>query len=291
MELLNSGEAAAYLRLKERKLYELVAQRAVPCTKVTGRWLFPKAALDRWVAADLARAGFAEAEAPPIVGGSHDPLLEWALRESGSGLAVLAEGSEAGLARLDRREVMAAAVHLHALENDRDANLASFETRPDAHGHVLLAFARREQGLIVPAGNPRGLNSISDAAQAGLRIAQRPRGAGAQLLLLALLHRAGITGDGVLNGPLCPTGPDVAHAVQSDRADCGIASRAVAQAAKLGFVPLLWEHFDLLMRQRDYFQPPLQKLFAFMRTKKFTERAQEMTGYDVSECGSVRYVS
>ncbi|MFY9624555.1 MAG: helix-turn-helix domain-containing protein, partial [Rhodoplanes sp.] len=46
MELLTSAEAAEYLRLKERKLYELVATGAVPCTKVTGRWLFPKAELD-----------------------------------------------------------------------------------------------------------------------------------------------------------------------------------------------------------------------------------------------------
>ena len=49
--LLNTDEAAAYLRMSERKLYELVAAGSVPCSKVTGRWLFPKTALDRWVAA------------------------------------------------------------------------------------------------------------------------------------------------------------------------------------------------------------------------------------------------
>ena len=50
-ELLTTDEAAEYLRLSERKLYELVATREVPCSKVTGRWLFPRAALDRWVSA------------------------------------------------------------------------------------------------------------------------------------------------------------------------------------------------------------------------------------------------
>jgi putative molybdopterin biosynthesis protein len=50
-ELLTTEEAAAYLRLSERKLYELVANAAVPCSKVTGRWLFPKAELDHWVTA------------------------------------------------------------------------------------------------------------------------------------------------------------------------------------------------------------------------------------------------
>ena len=74
-DLLTTEEAADYLRLSERKLYELVANVAVPCTKVTGKWLFPKAALDRWLAAGLAMPALARAPAPPIVGGSHDPLL------------------------------------------------------------------------------------------------------------------------------------------------------------------------------------------------------------------------
>src|SRR5690349_15710234 len=98
MRLLTTAEAADYLRLKERKLYELVAEAAIPCTKVTGKWLFPKAELDHWLASSLSRPeGLSAAEPMPIVGGSHDPLLEWALRESGCGLATLPEGSEAGL--------------------------------------------------------------------------------------------------------------------------------------------------------------------------------------------------
>src|SRR5499427_951801 len=117
-DLLTTDEAATYLRLSERKLYELVANGAVPCTKVTGKWLFPKAALDRWLAAGLLTPALAHAPAPPIVGGSHDPLLEWALRESASGLASLPEGSEAGLRRLARGEVAAAAIHLHRLDGD-----------------------------------------------------------------------------------------------------------------------------------------------------------------------------
>src|SRR5262245_61880025 len=115
-DLLTTDEAANYLRLSERKLYELVANGAVPCSKVTGRWLFPKAALDRWVTAGLLGTATLAQPAPPIVGGSHDPLLEWALRESGSGLASLPEGSEAGLRRLARGEVALAAIHLHRIE-------------------------------------------------------------------------------------------------------------------------------------------------------------------------------
>src|SRR5262245_13666233 len=137
-ELLTTEEAATYLRLSERKLYELVSVGAVPCTKVTGRWLFPRAALDRWVMAGLiAPVALASAAAPPIVGGSHDPLLEWALRESGCGLASLPEGSEEGLRRLARGEVMAAAVHLHALAGSNEqANLDAVANAPGLHDAV-----------------------------------------------------------------------------------------------------------------------------------------------------------
>src|SRR5205085_10858767 len=180
-------EAAAYLRLSERKLYELVANGAVPCTKATGRWLFPKAALDRWLAAGLSRpSGFVDAPAPPIVGGSHDPLLEWALRESGCGLASLPEGSEEGLRRLTRADVMMAAIHLHGVgRDDEDENLAAVAHAPGLRDAVVIAFARREQGILVARGNPLGLGDLASIASCNARMAQRPPGAGAQLLLLA----------------------------------------------------------------------------------------------------------
>jgi excisionase family DNA binding protein len=292
-ELLTTDETATYLRLSERKLYELVANRAVPCTKVTGRWLFPRAALDQWLASGLVRpAGFADTAAPAIVGGSHDPLLEWALRESGSGLASLPEGSEAGLQRLARREVVAAAIHLHRIDgNDEAANIVAVEAMPGLHDAVVIAFARREQGLIVASGNPLRLTDLHLVAERRARIALRPEGAGAQLLLMALLARAGLVPAALTKDmPPCPTGPDVAQAVRAGRADCGIATRAVARSADLDFVSLTWERFDLVLRQRDYFAPAQQALFGFLRTPSFAERARELQGLDVSEAGQVRLV-
>ena len=84
------------------------------------------------------------------MGGSHDPLLEWALRESNSGLASLPEGSEEGLRRLTRGEVMVAAIHLHRLDGDDEtANLDAVADAPGLHDAVVIAFARREQGLVL----------------------------------------------------------------------------------------------------------------------------------------------
>jgi molybdate-binding protein len=123
-------------------------------------------------------------------------------------------------------------------------------------------------------------------------MALRPNGAGAQLLLLRLLAQSGIEPAALKQiMPPCPTGPDIAQAIHSGRADCGIATRAVARAAQLEFVPLIWERFDLVLRQRDYFLPGPQTLFSFMRGESFAARARELGGYDIGEAGRVRFVA
>ncbi len=293
MQLFTTSEAAAYLRLKERKIYEMVAEGTVPCTKVTGRWLFPKAELDHWLAASVHRPdGLTRPEPAPIVAGSHDPLLEWALRESGSGIATLAVGSEAGFQRFIAGDAIAASVHLHALDDiDADANIAAMADRGDVQDAVMVGFCRREQGFLVAPGNPLKLHSIEDVIAKRARIAMRPKGAGAQLLLLALLHKVKQSVDALVTAaPLCPTGPDIAQAIRAGRADIGVATRAVADTAGLGFVSIVWEPFDLAMRQRDYFRQSLQLLLKFLHSDELKARAQEMGGYDLSETGKVRFV-
>jgi len=291
MRLFTTSEAAEYLRLKERKIYELIAEGAIPCTKVTGKWLFPQGELDHWLCSRLARPkGSTPPDPMPIVGGSHDPLLEWSLRESGSGLASLPEGSEAGLARFEQGGIVACAIHLHSLTDAGDANVEALALRGSLHDAVLIAFARREQGLLVGGGNPLAIGSIDDVMRRRARLALRPPGAGAQLLLAALLHRAGLALEDLATvAPPCPTGPDVAQAIRAGRTDCGVATRAVAQAAGLDFVPVVWERFDLAVRYRDYFRNPLQRLIGFVRTAAFAARAGELTGYDVADAGAVRH--
>ena len=156
----------------------------------------------------------------------------------------------------------------------------------------MIAFCRREQGFLVAPGNPLKINSIGNVIAMRARIAMRPKGAGAQLLLLALLHRSKASLETFAAvGPLCPTGPDIAQAIRAGRADTGIATRAVAASAGLEFIPIVWERFDLLMRQRDYFRPSMQSLFKFLHSSELFSRAQEMGGYDLNDTGSVRFVT
>jgi putative molybdopterin biosynthesis protein len=297
MEFLTTSEAAEYLRLGERKLYELVTSGAIPCSKVTGKWLFPRHELDLWVLSGLARPdGMIAADPPPIVGGSQDDLLEWALRESGSGLASLTEGTARGVDRLQRGEIIAAAIHFHSETNSansaEDANIAAVRAMPGLHDAVLVGFARREQGLLIAPGNPKHLNSLAEVLGSGAKMAVRQRGAGAQMLLEVLLTRAG-AGPKELDrlDPPCLTGPDLAAAIRAGKADCGIATRAAARSAGLDFVPLLAEHFDLLMRQRSYFQPSMQALIGFLGGRRLKQRAAELSGYDPSPAGQIRFAA
>lgn len=286
---LNSDEAAAYLGIRERKLYDLVATGAVPCSKVTGRWLFPQEALDRWIEAGLARPlGFDPVGAPPIVAGSHDPLLEWALRRAACGLALLSVGSQAGFDRLARNEAAVAAIHLHGAQ-DEDGNVAALAASPLLHDGVLIAFATREAGLLVAAGNPMGLDGLTTVVSRKARFGHRQAGAGAQLLLNKLCLAAGVDPAALTGtGPAYPTGNDLAFALKGNEIDCGLATRAVAQASGLGFVPLFQERFDLCLRRRTAFEPGAQALFALMRSADFHRHAAILGGYDLSEAGRVR---
>ena len=184
-------------------------------------------------------------------------------------------------------------MHLHALEDpNADANVAAMASRSDVQDAVMIAFCRREQGFLLAPGNPLKIASIDDVIAKRARIAMRPKGAGAQLLLLALLHRAKTPLDKLAAaGPVCPTGPDIAQAIRAGRADTGIATRSVANSAGLDFVSIVWEPFDLVMRQRDYFRPALQTLLKFLRSDELTARAQEMGGYDLRDAGSVRFIN
>jgi putative molybdopterin biosynthesis protein len=290
LHLLNTAEAAEYLHIKERKLYELVAEQAIPCTKVTGKWLFPRADLDRWLLAGMARPyGVTPAEPPPIVGGSHDPLLQWALVESRAGLAILPEGSESGYRRFLNGEVIAAAIHFHDLDNlDKDGNIELVANEPTLYDAVLVHVCSRDQGLLVEAGNPLGLGAVKDL-KGKARVAVRPDGAGAQQLLLALLKRDGLVLRDIGEPLIAPTGPDIAQAIRARHADAGIATRAVASAAGLDFVPLVTERFDILMRQRDSYRPPLQTFLDIIVQPAFAARAAELGGLDVSKAGKVRW--
>ena len=282
---LTTAEVCAYLRLKERTIYELVARHAIPCSRATGKLLFPRRLIDRWVESHVDMQG-PFAAPPPIVAGSSDPLLEWALRESGSGLATLFEGSGAGLKRFAAGEAVAIGLHLRS--PDGTYNSEAVRALAGVTDLVLLQWAWRDQGFVVRRGNPLGLAGVEDLRTKRPRIVLRQPGSGAESLLDALLERATLKREELnIAGRAALTETDVAVAVADGGADCGLAVGAVARRFGLDFVPLQRERFDLALRRRAYFEPPLQRLFAFARTEVFRQRADALGHYDVSGVGEV----
>src|SRR3546814_12521790 len=92
---LTTREVAELLRVKERKVYDLAAAGDIPCRRVTGKLLFPRAEIEAWLARG-STAATPRVLPANIVAGSPDPLLDWAMREPGSGLAASFHGHHDG---------------------------------------------------------------------------------------------------------------------------------------------------------------------------------------------------
>jgi len=286
-EFLTTKELADLLRIKERKVYDLAASGGVPCSRATGKLLFSRKAIEAWVARHS--SGMANERSnrhSKVFLGSHDPLLEWALRASGAELATLFDGSLDGLERFARGEGMATGTHVFDPETG-DWNLTVVTTRFGHAPVALVEFAWRERGLIVPADNEASFSDV--AALKGHRVVPRQQGAGSQVLLLHLLAETRVGHDEVEWADTARTESDAALAVLEGKADAALGLRAVAEQLRLGFVPLVRERFDLLVDRAAWFDPPMQRLVAFCRSSAFLAKAGELAGYDVSGFGNVHF--
>ncbi|MCC5811720.1 MAG: helix-turn-helix transcriptional regulator [Ectothiorhodospiraceae bacterium] len=287
--LMTTSEVATYLRLKERKIYDLVSQGLIPCTKVTGKLLFPRQAIDLWLMNHLEGDQRTSSPVPAILAGSQDPLLEWALREANTDLALLCHGSGDGIKRLISGRAMIAGMHLldDSGEHYNDPVRLGLGGMRDL---VVIHWAWRSQGLLVAPGNPEQLTGLRDLAATGIRVGHRQPDAGAETLFRHLLTRAGIAREALTLLPHpALTEDDLALDVREGRADAGLGVEAAARRHGLDFIPLHRERFDLAMRRRSYFEPTIQQLFTFARTERFCERADAMGGYDIRKLGDVMY--
>lgn len=288
-DLMTVHEVSEYLRIRERTIYELVRTCRIPFTRLSGRLLFPRRLIELWVAesSEFPRSALHLVAPPPVIAGSHDPLLEWSLREAECGLALLGGGSADGLVRLAEGQAVACGVHIVDPESGKyDAVVATSGLR--GVDYVVIEWARREQGLITAKSNPKQIQDIGDLIQSGVRLAARQEGSGSASLLDHLLRLQGIEPDAVksLERP-ARTELDVATMIRDGEADVGLAVRAAATAMDLRFIPIVWERFDLVVRRIEYFEAPFQKLLDLTRDDRFQRKADGLTGYDVSGVGRV----
>ena len=288
-EFLTTREVAALLRVKERKIYELVSMRAIPASRVTGKLLFPRDLIEAWVRehVDFAAGTDILKRPPAVIAGSHDPLLEWAIRESGCGLATYFDGSLDGLARVADGKALGAGMHVFEARHEQ-FNRAHVMAKMPAAGVILIELFWRSQGLVVAEQNPHQITGIGDLR--GLRFVPRQPDSGSYVLFEHLLQGAGLArSELTLLEAAARSEADVALAVSDGKSDAGLAIETAAQHFRLGFVPLFKERYDLLLVRREYFEPPVQSLMAFLRSALFRQRADEMAGYDTSATGAIHY--
>jgi putative molybdopterin biosynthesis protein len=227
--------------------------------------------------------------------GSHDlalDLLAQFLAERHEGLRLVSAnvGSLGGLVALRRGEAHLAGTHL--LDPETGQYNDSYVRRYLAGQPVaLVTLAGREQGWLVPPGNPKGLSSWADAARPDVRLVNRQRGAGTRVLLDYELGKLGIAASAVRGYEREEyTHLAVAAAVASGAADAGLGIQAAARALRLDFVPLAHEPYELAIPRPYYESERLRPLLDLLADDAFRAAVSAMPGYDTSVMGQTRFI-
>jgi len=292
--LFSTREVSRYLGVNEKMVYTLVAEKGLPASKVTGKWIFPQHLVDQWIEANtqnMPAAHRAEiaAEGLLIMAGSNDPLLEQSISLFNAiypeSLAVFGNlGSMGGIRALKQGLCQVASSHL--LQAEGDEYNFEFLGQGFVPPPVVVNFCRRQQGLIVAQGNPKEIRATRDLNRPGLRLVNRKLGTGTRLLLDRELKTAGIDGNQLAGyNHEVARHIDVGLAVLSGKADAGPGIQPVAELLGLDFIPWRWERYDLLILKDRFFEPAVQQFLGLLYDKQFQNLAAEFSGYDLSVSG------
>lgn len=224
--------------------------------------------------------------------GSHDPgldLLDSLLRKSHQRfrLASAHVGSLGGLLALSRGQAHLAGTHL------LDSETGSYNQKAirDYLGNIpvsLVRLANREQGLIVPRGNPKDIKTLEDLGRPDVRFINRQKGSGTRVLLDYRLGLLGISPESVTGYEDEEyTHISIAQAVLSGRADVGLGVASAAKALNLDFLPIGHEEYDLAIPSRFMKDERIIALLELIRSEEYRKILAAMGGYDVSRTGEI----
>lgn len=232
-------------------------------------------------------------EVAVVATGSHDIVLDmvssYLRRSGGFALSSAHVGSLGGITALRRGEAHMAGVHL--LDEATGEYNIPYVRRYLGQPARLVLFCRRDQGFLVPPGNPKGITAFADLARPDVSFVNRQRGAGTRLLLDYQLKQAGIDPaqvQGYRREEFTHLG--VAAAVRSGSADCGLGILAAARALGLDFVPVTREEYELCIPAAHWDHPGVQAVLGLLRDPDFRREVEDLGGYDMADAGRVRPV-
>ena len=296
--LLSTKEVAQLLNVNEKMVYTLVAEKGLPASKVTGKWLFPRHLVEQWVETQTINYPDTGKLMPLqqgilVLAGSNDPLLDRAISLFNSQfqapLAVFGNlGSMGGLRALRQNLCHIASSHL--LQEDEEEYNFEYAFQELDSMPAVVNFSRREQGILVAAGNPKKISGVADLAKPGVRMVNRPLGTGTRLLLDREFKKAGIQGEKIdgydieLHRHL-----DVGLEIVAGRVDAGPGIGAVAGLLDIGFIPIRWERFDLMILKDHFFDEGIQRFLGLLHEKAFKQLGEKFSGYDLSFSGKMIY--
>ncbi len=220
--------------------------------------------------------------------GSHDlsiDVLSSLIRKKDEERQIISAhvGSMAGIMAIRKQEAHVAGIHLLHPESGT-YNFPYVERYLKGHKAVILPFLKREQGWIVPKGNPLHINTIEDIASRGVHYVNRQRGAGTRILFDDMLKKAGL-------GPEQIQGYDremfshlsVAAEVKQQENVAGLGIYSAAKAMDLGFVPVAYESYDLLMSEDFLESEAGRMLMEVIRSDDFKAEVEKLGGYKIAD--------
>ena len=286
-DYFTTEELADFLRIKSRKVYDLVSKDLVPHSRVMGKLLFSKIEISNWISGN--KSENIELKSMPIVLlGSHDPLLELAVKKSKSGIAMSFDGSTQGLERFKLNEGFVSGLHLY--DNDENIwNVPIVKKQLSDKAVVLIEWAKRERGLIFKENN--NIKNISIENYKGKRLVRRQIGSGSEIYLQYILRTYNLSHDDFKRTEIAYSENDAVHLVLSDKADVTLGLKSEAKKYQLGFCPIITERFDLVVDRKFWFEKPFQDLLNFCKTSDFKEIASNLDGYNIIDLGKVHFNS
>ncbi|ABM01823.1 helix-turn-helix transcriptional regulator [Shewanella amazonensis] len=287
---MSAKQVAEYLDLNEKKVYAMANDRILPATKVTGKWLFPKVLIDRWVM-DSCHSGMLTDRL--IITGSDDPLLSMLVARlmgkvgSRELVSYSATGSRLGLELLAKGYADVCTLHWGSFDERNIRHTGLLKGYQNHQQWILVHGYKRAQGLIVRPEMHHRVQDQTELFTQPLRWVRRQNGAGSQQHLEHWLMTRGIAASELDVRFTALSERELAGYIAREDADIGFGCQAVARESGLAFVPLLTESFDFVMSQGIYFRRQLQQLLGMLTAPDTRQVAAMLGGYDLSGSGQL----
>ncbi len=287
---MNVKQVSDYLHLNEKKIYSLVSDGKIPATKITGKWLFPRELIDRWML-DSTHNGLLHDRL--IISGCDDPLLYRIVlgySESLGNKALVTytpTGTRSGLSLLETRKVDSCCMHWGP-ENESYRRHPSLIQQYSRHTDwVLIRAFKREQGLIMHSDLYERCPDTNSLFSVNHRWSVRQKGSGAQRFLMEELSKHGLNDDMLEVSAVALSEREAAAAIIQQKSDIAPGTRAIANEFGLQFISLGWQAVDFVIPRNIWFRHLFQNLIKTIRSDPGTKLAEEMGGYDISDCGDL----